>query len=99
MLDLRELWAYRELLWVLAMRDIRVRYKQTILGAGWAILRPLLTMIIFSVVFGSLAKMPSEGFPYPVFVYAALLPWTFFAGTVSTAGVGTSNGLNSTLAK
>ncbi|RMD60053.1 ABC transporter permease [Candidatus Parcubacteria bacterium] len=86
MLDLRELWAYRELLWVLAARDIKVRYKQTVLGAGWAILRPFITMVIFSVVFGNLAKIPSEGYPYPVFVYAALLPWTFFSGAISTSG-------------
>lgn len=86
MLDWRELWAYRELLWVLTARDIKVRYKQTVLGAGWAILRPFITMVIFSVVFGQLAKMPSDGFPYPVFVYAALLPWTFFAASIGTSG-------------
>lgn len=86
MLDWRELWAYRELLWVLTLRDIKVRYKQTVLGAGWAIIRPLLTMMIFSVVFGQLAKMPSDGLPYPVFVYAGLLPWTFFAAAVGTSG-------------
>jgi lipopolysaccharide transport system permease protein len=86
MLNWRELWAYRELLWVLTMRDIKVRYKQTVLGAGWAIIRPVLTMLIFSVVFGQLAKMPSDGYPYPVFVYAALLPWTFFSGAISTSG-------------
>lgn len=94
MLDWRELWAYRELLWVLTMRDIKVRYKQTVLGAGWAIIRPVLTMVIFSVVFGQLAKMPSDGYPYPVFVYAALLPWTFFAGAIGTSGqslVGSAN--------
>lgn len=85
-LDLSELWSYRELLWVLAGRDVRVRYRQTLLGAGWAIVRPLLTMVVFTVVFGKLAKMPSEGFPYPVFVYSALLPWTFFATAVTTAG-------------
>lgn len=85
MLDWRELWAYRELLWVLSMRDIRVRYKQTVLGAGWAILRPVVTMVIFSVVFGQLAKIPSDGYPYPVFVYAALLPWTFFAGALGSS--------------
>lgn len=85
-LDWRELWAYRELLWVLTMRDIKVRYKQTVLGAAWAILRPVLTMVVFSVVFGSLAKMPSDGYPYPIFVYAGLLPWTFFANAVGTAG-------------
>ncbi len=86
MLNWRELWAYRELLWVLTSRDIKVRYKQTVLGAAWAIIRPVLTMLIFSVVFGTLAKMPSDGFPYPVFVYAALLPWTFFATAISTSG-------------
>ncbi len=94
MLDWRELWAYRELLWVLTTRDIKVRYKQTILGAAWAVIRPFLTMIIFSVVFGQLAKMPSDGYPYPVFVYAALLPWTFFAAAISTSGqslVGSAN--------
>ena len=94
MLDWREPWAYRELLSVLTMRDIKVRYKQTVLGAGWAIIRPVLTMVIFSVVFGQLAKMPSDGYPYPVFVYAALLPWTFFAAAISTSGqslIGSSN--------
>src|SRR3974390_1031736 len=71
-LDLEELWAYRELLIVLTMRDIRVRYKQTALGASWAILQPLLTMLVFSLFFGHLANMPSDGHPYPVFVYSAL---------------------------
>jgi lipopolysaccharide transport system permease protein len=94
MLDWRELWAYRELLWVLTTRDIRVRYKQTMLGAAWAIIRPFTAMVIFSVVFGQLAKLPSDGYPYPVFVYAALLPWTFFSGAISASGqslVGSSN--------
>lgn len=86
MLDWRELWAYRELLWVLTLRDIKVRYKQTVLGAAWAIIRPFITMVIFSVVFGQLAKMPSDGLPYPVFVYAGLLPWTFFAAAIGTSG-------------
>lgn len=86
MLDWRELWAYRELLWVLTMRDIKVRYKQTVLGAAWAIIRPFITMVIFSVVFGQLAKMPSDGYPYPVFVYAGLLPWTFFAAAIGASG-------------
>jgi len=86
-LNFRELWAYRELLWVLTERDIKVRYKQTVLGAGWAIVRPLLTMILFTVIFGRFAKMPSDGFPYPIFVYAALLPWTFFATAVSTGSL------------
>ncbi len=86
LLDLRELWAFRELLWVLAGRDVRVRYKQTILGASWAIIRPLLTMVIFTVVFGRLAKLPSDGYPYAVFVYAGLLPWTFFATALQSSG-------------
>jgi lipopolysaccharide transport system permease protein len=94
MLDWRELWAYRELLWVLTTRDIRVRYKQSVLGAAWAIIRPFTAMVIFSIVFGHLAKIPSEGYPYPVFVYAALLPWTFFSGAISASSqslVGSSN--------
>jgi lipopolysaccharide transport system permease protein len=86
MLDWRELWAYRELLWVLTLRDIKVRYKQTVLGAAWAIIRPFITMVIFSVVFGRLAQMPSDGLPYPVFVYAGLLPWTFFAAAIGASG-------------
>lgn len=85
MLDWRELWAYRELLWVLTSRDVKVRYKQTVLGSGWAILRPVLSMLIFTVVFGRLARMPSDGVPYPLFVYAALLPWIFFSSAVGTS--------------
>lgn len=85
LVDVRELWEYRELLWVMTTRDVKVRYKQTFLGAGWAILRPLLTMAIFTVVFGRFGKMPSDGYPYAIFVYAGLLPWTFFAGAVTTA--------------
>jgi lipopolysaccharide transport system permease protein len=85
MLDWRELWAYRELLWVLGTRDVKVRYKQSVLGAAWALIRPLTAMAIFSIVFGHLAKMPSDGLPYPIFVFTALLPWTFFAGTVSAS--------------
>ncbi len=86
LLDWRELWAYRELLWVLVGRDLKVRYRQAVLGAGWAIIRPVTTMLIFSVVFGQLAKMPSDGLPYPIFVYAALLPWTFFAAAIGSSG-------------
>lgn len=78
-LKLAELWEYRELLYFLTWRDIKVRYKQTILGAAWAIIQPLMTMVIFSLFFGRLAKMPSDGLPYPIFSYAALVPWTFFA--------------------
>ncbi|MDH3237084.1 MAG: ABC transporter permease [Deltaproteobacteria bacterium] len=86
MLDLRELWSYRDLLAVFVQRDIKVRYKQTVLGAAWVILRPLLSVAIFTVIFGRLVRVPSEGYPYAVFVYAALLPWTFFAGAVSSSG-------------
>jgi len=86
MLDLRELWSYRDLLAMLVQRDIKVRYKQTVLGAAWVILRPLLSVAIFTVIFGRLVRVPSEGYPYAVFVYSALLPWTFFAGAVSSSG-------------
>jgi lipopolysaccharide transport system permease protein len=73
------LWEYRELLYFLTWRDIKVRYKQTVLGAAWAIIQPFFTMIVFSLFFGQLAKIPSDGIPYPIFSYAALVPWTFFA--------------------
>jgi lipopolysaccharide transport system permease protein len=82
-LDLRDLWAYRELLYFLVWRDIKVRYKQTVLGAAWAILQPFATMVVFSLFIGKLAGVPSEGLPYPIFSYAALVPWTFFAQGVS----------------
>jgi lipopolysaccharide transport system permease protein len=78
-LKLNELWRYRELLYFLAWREVRVRYKQTALGAAWAIIQPLFTMLVFSLFFGRLAKMPSDGIPYPLFSLAALIPWTFFA--------------------
>src|SRR5580693_9420691 len=78
-LHLRDLWEYRELLYFLVWRDIKVRYKQTALGAAWAILQPVMTMLVFSVFFGRLAKVPSDGVPYPVFAYCALLPWQLFA--------------------
>jgi len=81
-----DLWRYRELFYILAWRDIAVQYKQTIMGVLWAVIRPLLTMIIFVVVFGKIAKLPSEGVPYPVFVFAAMLPWTFFATAFTSAG-------------
>jgi lipopolysaccharide transport system permease protein len=84
-LDLRALWRYRELLYFLTWRDIKVRYKQTIFGAAWAILQPLFTMIVFSVFFGRLAKMPSDGIPYPIFAYCALVPWSYFAGALDRA--------------
>ncbi len=83
LIDLRELWAYRELLYFLVWRDIKVRYKQTLLGAAWAVLQPFLTMVVFSVFFGWLAKVPSDGYPYPLFAYTALLPWQLFAYALS----------------
>lgn len=83
--DFRELWAYRELLLVLTARDVKVRYKQTVLGFAWAIIQPVMLMVVFSIFFGRLAEMPSDGHPYPIFVYAALLPWTFFANAIGTS--------------
>ncbi len=78
-LELRDLWRYRELLYFLTWRDVKVRYKQTLLGAAWAVLQPVLTMLVFSIIFGQLAKLPSDGIPYPIFTYTALLPWQLFA--------------------
>jgi homopolymeric O-antigen transport system permease protein len=90
-----DLWAHRDLFWFLAWRDVKVRYKQTVLGVTWAVLQPLLTMVIFTLLFGRLAHVPSDGKPYPIFVYAGLLPWNFF----STAVTNSSNSLvgNATL--
>jgi lipopolysaccharide transport system permease protein len=79
----KELVAYRDLFWFLSLRDVRVRYKQTVLGLGWAIIRPVTSMIIFSVIFGKLAKVPSDGVPYPIFSFAALVPWTYFSSAVT----------------
>ncbi|MGB5634320.1 MAG: ABC transporter permease, partial [Waterburya sp.] len=79
----RDIWRYRELFYFLAWRDILVRYKQTAIGIAWALIRPLLTMIVFTVVFGNIAKLPSEGAPYPILVFAAMLPWQFFANALS----------------
>ncbi|OQW35941.1 MAG: phosphate ABC transporter permease [Nitrospira sp. SG-bin1] len=93
-LQLKELWAYRELLYFLIWRDVKVRYKQTALGVGWAIIQPVFTMVVFSVFFGRLGKIPSDGIPYPIFTYAALVPWTFFAqgmGQASNSLVGSAN--------
>jgi lipopolysaccharide transport system permease protein len=93
-LKLGELWEYRELLYFLAWRDIKVRYKEASLGASWAILQPLLTMLIFSLFFGRLAKVPSDGIPYPLFSFTALVPWTFFVMAVqqsSNSVVGSAN--------
>ena len=82
-LRLREVWAYRELLLFFVWRDIKVRYKQTVLGVTWAVLQPLLTMVLFSFVFGKLAKIPTDGIPYPIFSYAGLLPWQLFSRTIT----------------
>jgi len=94
LLSLRDLWAYRELLFFLTWRDVKVRYKQTALGAAWAILQPLFMMLIFTLFFGRLAGVGSSGIPYPLFALAGLVPWTFFANAITTSGnslVGSSN--------
>ncbi len=85
--ELRELWEHRELFYFLAWRDIKVRYKQTVLGIAWAVLQPAMTMIVFTLFFGKLARVPSDGVAYPLFAYAGILPWTLMA-----AGVGASSG-------
>ena len=93
-LQLQELWAYRELLYFLIWRDVKVRYKQTAIGAAWAIIQPVFTMIVFSLFFGRLGKIPSDGVPYPIFCYTALVPWTFFSQGLSQASnslVGSAN--------
>ena len=93
-LDLGAVWRYRELLYFLVWRDVQVRYKQTVIGIGWAILQPLLAMVIFTVIFGNFAQIPSDGLPYPIFAYTALLPWTYFAQALSRSGtslVGNAN--------
>jgi lipopolysaccharide transport system permease protein len=93
-LELKDLWRYRELLFLLTWRDIKVRYAQTVLGASWAVLQPLLTMVIFSIIFGQLAKLPSDGIPYPIFTYTALLPWQLFSFSLTNSSqslVGSQN--------
>lgn len=93
-LDLRAIWDFRELLYFLVWRDVKVRYKQTVIGVAWAILQPFLTMVIFTVVFANFAKIPSDGLPYPIFAYTALLPWSYFAQAISqssTSLVGEAN--------
>jgi lipopolysaccharide transport system permease protein len=93
-LNLKEVWAYRELLGLFARRDVSVRYKQSFVGIGWAVIQPIMTMLIFTIVFGRFAKLPSEGIPYPVFTYCALLPWNYFArslGDSSDSLVASSN--------
>src|SRR3974390_3275194 len=84
-LRLREIWDYRELLYFFVWRDIKIRYKQTAVGAAWAVLQPLLTMLVFSIFFGKLAHIPSGGLPYPIFYYSALLPWMYFSFALQTA--------------
>ena len=85
-LHLRELWNYRELLYFLTWRDIKLRYKQTALGAAWVIIQPLFTMLLFTLFFGKLARMPSDNVPYPLFAYAGLVPWTFFSNAITNSG-------------
>jgi lipopolysaccharide transport system permease protein len=93
-LEIRDLWAHRDLFYFLVWRDVKVRYKQTVLGAAWAILQPFLTMVVFTVLFGRVARLPSDGEPYAIFSYAALLPWTFLSLAVTNSGnslVGSAN--------
>jgi lipopolysaccharide transport system permease protein len=93
-LDLHDLWTYRELLYFLTWRDVKVRYKQTLLGAAWAVIQPLFAMLIFALFFGRLAGIPSDGVPYSIFAFVGLLPWTFFSNAVTNSGnslVGSSN--------
>jgi len=90
----KDLWRYRELFYFLSWRDILVRYKQTVIGIAWSVIRPFLTMVVFTIVFGKLAKLPSEGIPYPLLVFTALLPWQFFANSLaeaSTSIIGNAN--------
>ncbi|MEO1428991.1 MAG: ABC transporter permease [Cyanobacteria bacterium J06632_19] len=89
-----DLWKYRELFYFLAWRDILVRYKQTVIGIAWALIRPFLTMVVFTVVFGNLAKLPSEGAPYPILVFSAMLPWQFFANSLSECSNSLINNAN-----
>jgi lipopolysaccharide transport system permease protein len=84
--DLKQLWVYRELLHFLVWRDIKIRYKQTLLGSSWAIIQPLFAMLLFTLIFGRLARIPSDNIPYPLFAYAGLLPWTFFANALTNSG-------------
>ena len=93
-INFKEVWAYRELLGILAWRDVSVRYKQSIVGIGWAVIQPVMTMIIFTIIFGYFAKLPSDGTPYPIFTYCALLPWNYFSrslGDSSDSLIGSSH--------
>ncbi|MEO7863991.1 MAG: ABC transporter permease [Nitrospirales bacterium] len=92
--DVAALWEYRELLYFLIWRDVKVRYKQTFIGAGWAIFQPAMTVAIFTVIFGNFAKIPSDGLPYAVFAYTALLPWTYFSSALSRSGTGLVSNAN-----
>ena len=94
LIDFKEIWRYRELLYFLSWRDIKVRYKQTVLGILWAFIQPFMQLVVFSVIFGRLAKMDSEGFPYPIFVFAGLLPWQFFAGSLNRSSQSVVSGAN-----
>lgn len=85
-LNLQALWHYRELLWVMMLRDIKVRYKQTVMGVAWAVIQPVTAMIIFTLIFGKLARIPSDGVPYPVFVFSGMLAWNFFSTSISSSG-------------
>lgn len=85
--NLPELWSFRELIYAMILRDIKVRYKQTVIGVAWAVIQPVSTMIIFTIIFGKLANIPSDGYPYSVFVFSGLLAWNFFAASVSSAGM------------
>jgi len=93
-LDLQAVWKYRELLYFMIWRDLKVRYKQTVIGAGWAIIQPLMTMVIFTLVFSKFAKVPSDGLPYPIFAYTALLPWIYFSQAISRSGTSVVGGAN-----
>src|SRR6266446_1233255 len=85
-LDLGAVWQYRELLYFLIWRDVKVRYKQTVIGVGWAIIQPVMSMVIFTVIFGNFARIPSDGLPYPLFAYAAILPWSYFSQAIARSG-------------
>jgi lipopolysaccharide transport system permease protein len=94
LIDVKEIWRYRELLYFLTWRDVKVRYKQTVLGVLWVLLQPFVQLVIFSVIFGQVAQFDSEGFPYPVFLYAGLLPWMFFAQALNRSGQSVLQGRN-----
>ncbi len=93
-LGLRTIWAYRELLWTMTIREVRVRYKQAALGVAWAIIQPLCMMFVFSLFFGRLAKIPSDGLPYPIFSYCALVPWAFFASALQFSMISLASNAN-----